>query len=943
MPSSVVVVIVLMSSFYVMITVIPENVVATTLFVGGTGPGNYTKIQDAINASNPGDTIHVYNGTYYERLTIFKPLNLTGEDRDITIIDGGRIENVIYVTADWVNITRFTVSNRWLNFAGIKLDSVRNCHVFDNRVLINGMGIQLHISSNNTISNNSLSYNDKAISLWQSDNNTIAGNDASGNNGAGIVLYVSRNNKIVYNNASSNNGTSISLVDDSDGNVIVNNTIYDNGDGIYVGYTSNNTIASNKMRENGIRISGPSLEHWNTHAIDTSNTVNGKPVYYWKNVTGGTIPPGAGQVILANCTGVTVENQNVSDGSVGIGLGFSSCNTIANNIVSSNNVYGINSLFSHNNTIVNNTLSHSGIGASFYYSSDNVLSGNSASNHWEAFRIYYSDNNIIENNTVFSNAASGFFLDNSNNVTFMKNRVSDNRDGFFIQSSDYNTFSNNTVLSNSDRGIYLTGSDYGTFVDNNLTSNLDGIFLRFSHFGTVTDNTISLSYWAAIFVASSRNTVITNNLMVEDGLFISGNSLEYWNTHTIDMSNTVNGNPVHYWKNITGGTVPSGAGQVILANCTSVTADNQDVSHGSGGIELGFSSSNTVVNNTASHGYIGIYLSNSGNNIISNNTASDNYKGIAVRYSSDNNLLVNNTVLLNHDYGLQLVSSNGNSVYHNDFVDNAPRHASDNTGTNYWDNGYPSGGNYWSDYQGIDNCSGPNQDVCPDPDDIGDTPYSVTFSTVDTYPLMLPVGIVLVRPPIMLGADLSGANLENVTLNWTLSPDDGMGCKSVVEYNVYRNLTFDNGGLGYQLIATLTNGTSSFTDTYAGEGDPNNYFYRVCAVDANNNTTCADDQAGKFTRPLSSGPNLVSVPLIQSNETIGRVLQTVKWDKAWYYDSSEKKWKWHMKFKPYLGELEYFNHSMGVWTNVSEVSNLTVAGLVPMMSTISAPPILWLT
>ena len=78
--------------------------------------------------------------------------------------------------------------------------------------------------------------------------------------------------------------------------------------------------------EDGIFIWGDMLEHWNTHIIDTTNTVNGKPVHYWKNQNGGTIPPGAGQIVLANSTNVVIENQNVSDCSIGIELGFSSNN-----------------------------------------------------------------------------------------------------------------------------------------------------------------------------------------------------------------------------------------------------------------------------------------------------------------------------------------------------------------------------------------------------------------------------------------------------------------------------------------------------------------------------------------------------------------------------------------------------------------------------------------
>jgi hypothetical protein len=60
---------VIMSTFYLTLMILPENAQALTHYVGGSGPGNHTKIHLAISAANPGDTIFVYNGTYNEQLT----------------------------------------------------------------------------------------------------------------------------------------------------------------------------------------------------------------------------------------------------------------------------------------------------------------------------------------------------------------------------------------------------------------------------------------------------------------------------------------------------------------------------------------------------------------------------------------------------------------------------------------------------------------------------------------------------------------------------------------------------------------------------------------------------------------------------------------------------------------------------------------------------------
>ncbi len=201
------------------------------------------------------------------------------------------------------------------------------------------------------------------------------------------------------------------------------------------------------------------------------------------------------------------------------------------------------------------------------------------------------------------------------------------------------------------------------------------------------------------------------------------------------------------------------------------------------------------------------------------------------------------------------------------------------------------------------------------------------------------VGVWVVEPEIPspatnLTALLTGANLQDVTVSWDISVDDGGGQKNVVRYDIYRGEMYDSQGLAYAFAGSVPNGTSTFVDPAAGEGDPSNYFYYVCAVSNANLSSCTMDQAGKFTRPLSPGPNLISIPLLQSNDSIETVLQTIEYDKAWYYDSSSQEWKWYMKHKGYRRGLLSINHTMGMWVNVTQNSNLTVAGIVPAQTTI---------
>jgi len=79
------------------------------LYVGGSAPGNYTRIQDAIDNASAGDTIFVYHGTYYEHDLIISKLNLIGEDRNTTIIDGNDAFTLGILVEDEATVHGFTV------------------------------------------------------------------------------------------------------------------------------------------------------------------------------------------------------------------------------------------------------------------------------------------------------------------------------------------------------------------------------------------------------------------------------------------------------------------------------------------------------------------------------------------------------------------------------------------------------------------------------------------------------------------------------------------------------------------------------------------------------------------------------------------------------------------------------------------------------------------
>jgi parallel beta-helix repeat protein len=270
------------------------------LYVGGTGEGNYTIIQEAIDDATNGDTVFVYNGTYYEVLVVNKTIGLIGENRDTTVIDGGWGIYVVDVSADGVTISGFTIKN---GIYSIRLVSSSNNTIMDNNASNTEFGIYLSSSSNNTVIGNTANSNiEGGIGLSESSsNNIIIGNTANSNNGLGIVLAESNNN-IIMGNTASNNTFGIGLEFTSNNTIMANNVTSNNGDGIYLSSSSNNTVTENIAHENsynGIYLDSFSNNNHLYHNNIMNNTQNaaddGSNIWddgypsggnYWSDYTG---------------------------------------------------------------------------------------------------------------------------------------------------------------------------------------------------------------------------------------------------------------------------------------------------------------------------------------------------------------------------------------------------------------------------------------------------------------------------------------------------------------------------------------------------------------------------------------------------------------------------------------------------------------------------------
>ena len=196
-------------------------------------------------------------------------------------------------------------------------------------------------------------------------------------------------------------------------------------------------------------------------------------------------------------------------------------------------------------------------------------------------------------------------------------------------------------------------------------------------------------------------------------------------------------------------TVTNNGQGIALYSSSEVTVEANNVSANTIGISLALSSNNMIMNNKAvksSTGGHGITLSSdSFNNTIRANELMNNYHGMWLSSSSDNSIL-ENIIANNKLLGIELANSPDNTFYHNNFVNNgiqpfAPiiKHILSPYSISVWNDGYPSGGNYWHDYTNIDEKSGPNQDQ-DGSDEIWDNPYVINENNKDNYPSVRPYG-----------------------------------------------------------------------------------------------------------------------------------------------------------------------------------------------------------
>lgn len=514
------------------------------------------------------------------------------------------------------------------------------CHSTDDT-----SGITIIRSNGNSIIDNHCSSDppdrfDFALSggIWIGDSNDshISANVCSNNMGYGIFLTDSIN-ATIENNSCLNNGKASIALGDSDQIRILRNTLQSEARiGIFIDDSSNITAQGNVLDGDFLRISLSETEFWETITIGTTNVVNGRPVILMVNQTNPFVPSNAAQVILVNCTNIALDGLNCSEGRTGIRVMGSSYISIKNSVCSDNYRNGIRIEESSEITLTNNRCDRNVLEGIYVEGDRAILSDNKCSGNINGITVDGTGNQIIRNfcsNNVFNDS-----LDYESDNIF---------DLFFL------------IFLRGD-GMMISGND--TIISMNVCEN-DSIVIAFLENSIVSDHRFGKEN--GLLFALCLNITLKNNVfegsspsifsfqemsilpfltLVADRENLSSEldqltTYQFWTTHSIDNSNTVNGKPILYLLNTTSAIIDDEYGAMILVNCSDVIIKNHTMTDTSVAIQIGFSSDILIMYSSFTQNGIGVSLTWSERCRIENSTFDgDSGMGTAVIWSPNTSI-----------------------------------------------------------------------------------------------------------------------------------------------------------------------------------------------------------------------------------------------------------------------------------------------------------------
>jgi len=424
------------------------------------------------------------------------------------------------------------------------------------------VGIDLSDRNNVTIQNIAIKKFLAGIGLLRSSNNTITGNYLTANNNHGIYLGSSSNYNSLFRNNITNNPYGIVLVD-SHSNSISENNITNNGYGEYISWSSKNIVTANSVAKNkrGVSLSNSpdnvlrdnsidnndynfdvSASHFPTSAfindVDESNTVNGKPIYYWVNRQNDKIPADAGYIALVNSENIAVEDLNLTHNVQGILIAYSTNITIQNNLITENS-NGIHLAWSTNNHIVQNDITANTMVGVYLWplSSNNIIARNIIANNWRGIGLTGSSNNaIIYGNNITNNDYGINLFDCDGNTIYHNNFINNTNYQASVGMSSYNNIWDNGYPSGGNYWSDYNGTDtnHDGIGDSNYTINADN-----------NDRYPLMGMFSSFNTSLGKYTNIISNSTIEDFTYFESNS-----TIRMHVSN-MTGNQTHGFVRIT--------------------------------------------------------------------------------------------------------------------------------------------------------------------------------------------------------------------------------------------------------------------------------------------------------------------------------------------------------------------------------------------------------
>lgn len=607
---------------------------ARTYIVDDSDFANYNTIQGAVDAANDGDTIYIKPGQYSEEIVLNKSLTIM----PLT----GETDPIIL---DGGNRLKTAVS---INSDGCSLQGL---------TAKNYVGPAIQAESNgNSIRENTIESSNPALLALGSRENLISGNMIVNSQG-GIILWDNSSNNSIEDNQISGCNSSI-LIREAAGNQISGNKISGAHWGIWLDDAQFCGVEDNEIQSEyfGMLLQNSSFIGINRNLVHIISSLSAS--------TNG--------ITIVNSSQVEVQKNEIDGGS--IGLGISACHDARfydNIIAGSQNAAVIKDSFEGD--LSNNSI----LGADYALRIENLsrssVYGNRIERSTTGIELIGCKNDNITKNQLSAVTDTAMLITSSSNSSITSNAISDCEKGIILLEAAGNRLSQN-IFENVSWCLYVEASSreaYDNSIDESNIADSHPLVYLFNRSG----EQIMGRDMAHMTLAYCDNLTVQNSTITTDALFIysSRNS------------------------SIIGNNIYSCYGMRLISSDGNRISDNQMTRNAFSGMFLYDSHFNDLAGNNASgNSQNGISLLSCSKNTIRDNVLDGNAaSGIWLNLSDENRIYQNN--ISNTSIGLQVLESSGNSIFHNNFWDNS-EHSQDSQGTNSWDQGNVTGGNYWDDH-----------------------------------------------------------------------------------------------------------------------------------------------------------------------------------------------------------------------------------------------------